>query len=514
MKCILFYLVTFHFTTSAISQNMRDSSSHLASGHQDPRRTFDLVDTGDLATDKGCSRGIAFGDLNGDSLADAVVANCNNQNIYLYLNAGNGFFRRITEGSVAETTGYFESSSLIDYDNDGDLDIFLTTLNNQPDYLFRNDGNAKFEVVQAGQLTSDSSSAPGSCWCDYDADGDIDVYIVTRGTAHDILYNNTGNGVFIRVAGSQFPYSAGDGRSCSWGDIDGDGDFDLYVGNFVEIINGERYNARNNLYINNGDGGFTQTFTGDHVTDRGRTYGTSFVDFDNDGDADLMVTNIGARDSSVLYSNDGSGRFTNLLPEQSGLRSGKPSKGHTWGDFDNDGFLDLFVANGTENVPDSLLDDDIYYGNADRKLTKINGRHPTIDRHVSAGTAFADVDLDGDLDLFVCNWKNNNEKNAWYINNSVGTRWIRIGLKGTVSNRMGIGAKVELRGEVSGEQIIQTRWMFPQTGFASQNENVIHFGLPGNFVFKSLRVVWPSRKEQQIHTVPTNRMTEIKEPAS
>jgi hypothetical protein len=500
MKCLLFCILIFGCIVTTKSQ--------VATGFG----TFVLIDTGDLATDKGCSRGIAWGDLNGDGLPDAVVANCNNQNIFLYLNAGNGYFLRITEGSVAETPGYFESVSLIDFDNDGDLDIFLTSLNNHPDFLFKNDGKAVFESVQAGQLTSDSSSAPGACWCDYDNDGDLDVYVVTNGNADDILYNNSGNGTFERVAKSKFPYSGGDGRTCSWADVDSDGDFDLYVGNFIEVVDGVRKNARNNMYVNMGAGRFKQTFIGEHVNDRGRTYGTSFADFDNDGDPDLMVTNIGMRDSSVLYANDGKGNFTKLLPAQSGIVSGKPSKGHTWGDFNNDGFLDIFVANGTENVPDSLLNDDIYYGSESGKLNKANVGFPVIDGRVSAGTAWSDADGDGDLDLFVCNWKNNNERNAWYINSSSGTQWIAIRLKGTLSNRMGVGAKVQLSVEVKGKPFTQTRWMFPQTGFASQNENLIHFGLPVGSQNRSLRITWPSGKTQFIKSFGTNQIIEVVEP--
>jgi hypothetical protein len=320
------------------------------------------------------------------------------------------------------------------------------------------------------------------------------------------------NGQFEKVPAGKFPYAGGDGRSCSWGDIDGDGDFDLYVGNFIETINGERFNARNHLYINNGRGKFTRALSGAAVTDMGRTYGTSFADYDNDGDADLMVTNIGLQDSSVLYSNDGRGHFTRLMPEQSGISSGKPSKGHTWGDFNNDGFLDLFVANGTENVPGTLLHDDLYYGTGEKALTKVNDGITTTDGKVSAGTAYADVDLDGDLDLFVCNWRNNNEQNRWYINQTPGTQWIRLKLKGTASNKMGMGSKVQLKGEVNGMQFIQTRWMMPQTGFASQNENILHFGLPRKYTFQSLLVVWPSGVKQQINSLPLNRMVEITEP--
>ena len=473
--------------------------------------TFTLIDTGDLATDKNCSRGVAWGDLNGDGLPDVVVCNCNNQNVFLYINAGGKHFQRITEGALPETTGYFESTALVDYDNDGDLDVFFTSLNGHPDALFRNDGEANFSRVQAGQLTSDSTSAPGACWCDYDNDGDMDVYVVTRDTVPDILYNNSGNGTFTQVPASHFPYTKADGRTCSWGDVDGDGDFDLYVGNFTEFVNGVRRNARNNMYINEGGGKFSRVTSGEPVTVIGRTYGTSFVDFDNDGDADLMVTNIGLRDSSVLYVNEGKGTFKKLLPEQSGIQSGKPSKGHTWGDFNNDGYLDLFVANGTENVPDSLLNDDLYFGSANRKLIKINNAPPAQDAKVSAGTAYADVDGDGDLDLFVCNWKNNNQQNAWYINNIQSTQWLVVQLQGTTSNRMGIGAKVQLSGTVQGKEFIQTRWMFPQTGFASQNANQIHFGIPRDFIFKSLHVHWPSGQNQRVEAVKLNQVLQVVE---
>jgi enediyne biosynthesis protein E4 len=472
---------------------------------------FHRVDTGDLATDKGCSRGIAWGDLNNDALPDAVVANCNNQNIYLYMNLGKGSFKRMTEGAVAETTGYFESVALVDYDNDNDLDVFLTTLNDQPDLLFQNDGSGNFNKVQAGGLTSDSTSAPSSCWCDYDNDGDLDAYVATRGAADDILYNNDGKGRFHRIPADNFPYAGGDGRTCAWMDIDNDGDADLYVGNFVETVNGQRVNATNFMYRNDGKGRFTRIIDGDAVTDRGRTYGTSFSDYDNDGDPDLFVTNIGLGDSSTLYVNDGKGSFSKLMPQQSGIKTGKPSKGHTWGDFNNDGFLDLFVANGTENVPDSLLNDDLYYGSAENVLKKLDARSITNDRNVSAGTAYADADNDGDLDLFVCNWKNNNEQNGWYFNHLNNTRWVRIKLKGTVSNAMGIGAKLRLTVVGNGRESVQTRWMYPQTGFASQNENVIHFSIPGDADVKALEIFWPSGRRMLVNNPAVRQTTTVVE---
>ena len=458
------------------------------------------------------SRGVAWGDVDGDSYPDLVVANANGAHQFVYRNEHGRRFRSLVEDPTTMSGGSSEGVSLADYDGDGDLDLLVTNQFDEPIQLFQNTGGAEeslFIRVSAGELGDDTPhTANSACWADYDLDGHLDVFVVNRDGVDDLLFHNEGDGTFRRIHGDQVVSSGGDGRTCAWSDVDGDGDPDLYVGNFLEEERGEFRNARNFFFVND-RGSFRAVREGAPVTNRGRTYGATFADVDGDGDPDLFLSNIGSTDHNALYLNDGAGHFTALLDGPIPNGASRPSKGHTWGDFDLDGDLDLYVVNGTE--ADVELGNFLFVNDGSGRFTSMEYGAVVEDANISGGVAWADYDRDGDLDLYAANWGNNDENNVLYRNDVTGRHWIAFSLEGTRSNRMGVGTRVRVQARIEGELRWQVRWLWPATGYASQNEPIVHFGLAGAILADSVEVLWPSGLVDRYENVEADRFIKLVE---
>jgi len=468
-------------------------------------QVFNEVKLTEINVDRGCSRGLAWGDYNNDELPDLVIANSNNQNLRLFKNLGDGNFSRVIDESVMTFADYAEGVTWIDFDNDHDLDLFVTAHNDGQNTLFRNDSLKRFTKISVGDLTEDKGNSNSSCWCDFDNDGDIDVFVAHK-NAPGVLYENKEGKIFRRIKAGTFPTVPADSRTCAWGDIDGDGFYDLFVGNFLESVNGKSQSAMNYLFKNEKGKKFTRITKGDVVTHRARTYGSSFADFDNDGDADLMVTNIGRNDTSYLYINNGQGDFARRY-----ITHGRPSKGHSWGDYNMDGYLDLIVANGTEGISLDRVDDELYYGTKEGSFVKVAHGELVNDKKISAGTAHADVDNDGDLDLVITNWGNNSETSKLYRNDVHKKNWLKVKLVGKKSNSYGIGARATISYSEGHTKRLQSRWLIPQTGYASQNDYIIHFGLGDISTIEELKIHWPSGVTQRLTNVKSNQLVLIDE---
>jgi hypothetical protein len=343
-----------------------------------------------------------------------------------------------------------------------------------------------FTRVVKGELVSDGGLSRGVAWGDFDNDGDPDLVVANSINQPQMLYRNDGPDGFFQIQQDPIVQSVGDSEGVYWADYDNDGDLDLYVGNFRD---GDT-KAANFFYLNRGDGSFEVVVDGAHVTDRQATYGASFVDVDEDGDLDLFLSNISRTDHNALYLNDGRGQFNKRSDGPLVTADSRPSKGHAWGDYDNDGDLDLFVANGTEADVD--LRNFLYLNDGRGRFAAVAEGDLVKDVTVSAGVAWADYDLDGDLDLFVANWGGSDEDNALYCNQTHDRHWLVVSLVGRRSNRMGLGARVRLRAQIDGINRWQTRWMLPATGYASQNQPVVHFGLGDAARVDVLEVTWPS----------------------
>lgn len=471
-------------------------------------QNFEFVRGDDIGVKQG-SRGVSIADLDGNGYLDIVVANQVDSlsllgNTILFNYGQNYELQYIASNNVK---AWSESVHTVDVDNDRDLDLFFTTQFGTPNLLFLNNGEGHFTQSDASQLTSDQTNSPGACWCDYDLDGDMDVFVVNRDGEDDALYINNGKGSFHRKEVGPWIGNGGDGRSCAWGDINGDGFLDLYVANFVVKENGQFVGKhRNYLYVGNKDNEFVEQLKGAAVETLTASYGVTLVDMDYDHDLDIYVTNVSRSDENGLYQNQGDGKFEPLTESVLMNGSNRPSKGQTWGDFNSDGHLDLYVANGTEGYPEiqNFLFSGIQEGHSQRIYESIVAIQP----HISAGAASGDVDNDGDLDIYVCNWGGEAELNDLYRNESPSQRWLKIILQGNKSNSFGIGSWVIL--ELSdGRQL--TRYFTRETGYGSENAPELHFGIPKNTSILQMKVQWPSGIVDVSNNIAINATYLVKE---
>lgn len=416
--------------------------------------TFTAVAGDDIVSSVDPFDAATFGDCDNDGDPDAVAVTWWNQKNHFYRNNGDGTFTEETSIAMAAPSTYSEAASWGDYDLDGFIDLYIS--NSEGDFknlLYHNNGDGSFTKVLAGAMTSDAFSSRGITWIDYDNDGDADMYVANESSQENNLYRNDGNGTFTKITDGPHVNDSRSSMSSSWGDIDNDGDFDLYVAN-----SGNFSGQKNQLFINDGSGIFTEIITGDAVEDMGCSFSSSFSDYDNDGDLDLAVSNgfCNGTIENFLYMNDGTGLFTRDLTSMADMTT-PCSYGCAWGDVNNDGFHDLVFA--TCN---------------------------------NTGSGSDPVDL-------------------FYMNNGNGNRWIKIKLEGTHSNGSAIGARVKLKATINGTPVWQVREVTAQSGYCSQNSMTIHFGLGSTTLADSLVVLFPGGNDTVLTNLSSNQELFIKE---
>jgi hypothetical protein len=435
----------------------------------------DITETSGVG-DRGHGKGVAFADFDGDGDLDLYVSNKGGEN-NLYRNDGGGTFVNVSDlvGKGVADPGMSMGSVFGDIDNDGDRDLYIVKGGRyeiEANRLLLNEGGKFVDVTKrAGVGSKDFTYA--AAFADVDNDGYLDLYLANYGVgAGNTLYRNNGDGTFTDITDSA---GVGD-RSWSWGamfgDVDGDGFQDLYV------VNG-RYPAGepNHLYLNNGDGTF-QDFSKESGTNDGNWgLGAALADVDNDGDLDLFVSNyIGP---NKLFLNNGKGVFDDVS-EESGLADDGWGKGPSFGDVDHDGDLDLYEGDGKLANKLYLNDGKGFFYDVADKLPQL--KNETVR---TKGTAFADIDDDGDLDLYVVNW---GTSNRLYRNEQNDSKFLKVRLTGTVSNADAIGAKVTI---LKGKRLIGYQEVKTQTGFCSQQPTELHFGLPSTGDYR-IEVLFPS----------------------
>jgi hypothetical protein len=447
--------------------------------------TFTKITTGALVTDTGSSWGCGWADFDSDGLLDLAVV-LESGIVRFYHNLGNGSF-----SSTVETVGgWLGGLSWGDFDNDGYPDCLVPGWDST-NVLFRSKGDGTFARVAAGDLIAGLATVYPGGWADYDNDGYLDVF-VAGSNAGQKLYRNDGDSTFTRITNSSLvKIWTASPQGIAWGDYNNDGRLDV----FISI----GFGAGNNLlFRNDGNGQFTQITGAAPVTAGARYWDTpSWADWDNDGDLDLY--NDGG-DTSYFFRNNGDGTFTRII-------QGMPQTdacAAAWGDYDNDGFLDVFLARqGGLNA--------FYHNNGDGTFTKITTGSPALDSSASITPVWGDDDNDGFLDLFVAN-SGAGARNFFYRNNGNTNHWLKVKLVGTVSNRSAIGAKVRVLATIRG----QTMWQMREVSIGSgvgNNELNPHFGLGDATTVETVRIEWPSGAVQELKNVPVGQFLTVTEPA-
>ena len=489
--------------------------------------------------------GAAFFDYDNDNDLDIYFVNGSDLPGYnsakkpinqLYQNDGRGKFTDVTLQAGVGDLGYGVGCCVGDYNNDDYLDLYVTNYGNN--VLYKNRGDGTFVDVTDQANVGDSRWGSSCAFADYDNDGDLDLYVTNyvqfdfekhktcrfndvetycqpqdfQGQS-DLLYQNNGNGTFTNVTREAGVYnSRGRGLGVVWGDYDNDRDPDLYIANDTND---------NYLYQNNGHGKFTNVafYAGVALGENGEMgsgMGTDFGDFNNDGFLDLIVTNF-QDEVAILYKNEGNGFFSDIT-YISGIGE-KTLSTLGWGtaffDYDNDGDKDLFIANGhvCDNI-NQIYPEKTYpqtnqlfenLGNeVCREMTAFAG--DSLRRKApSRGAAFGDYDNDGDIDILVTN---SNSK-AQLLRNDGGNRknWIKIQIVGETGDQSGIGTRVE----VTCKSLVQIAEVKSGSSYLCQNDLTLHFGLDDHKVVDKITATFLNGSVCETKPVPVNQTIRIYE---
>ena len=464
-------------------------------------------------------------------------------------------FTDVTAGSGLDVASYGMGAATGDYDGDGRIDLYRIGL--RDNHLFRNNGDGTFADVTAQAGVNDARWTAAASFADFDRDGRLDLYVANYVDPRldddlecfsrtgekdycgpnryppvpDRLYRNRGDGTFADVTlealrGGEF----GPALGVVAADLDGDGWTDFYVANDGEP---------NQLWMNRGDGTFEDMawLAGAAVNRDGRPEGSMGVDagdFDADGDDDLFMTHI-ATETNTLYVNDGLGLFEDRTVR---VGLGPPSLPFTgfgtgWFDFDNDGWLDLIVANGEIRTMEALARvndpfplhqrNQLFRNLGNGRFAEVSGEAGAVFElsEVSRGTAFGDVDNDGDVDVLLTN---NNGPVRLLINEAAGgNRWVGLRLVGA-SGRDMLGARVAVFHRSVASATLPTRpqgradagpplWRRARTdgSYVSANDPRVLVGLGGTAAIDRIRVVWPDGGVEEWDDVAADRWTTLVE---
>jgi len=489
--------------------------------------------------------GCAFIDYDNDGWPDIVLVNGENwpgrpgasTTLKLYHNNHNGTFTDVTRRAGLAIPMFGLGVAVGDYDNDGFDDLFITALGQS--HLFHNNGNGTFsDVTKAAGLWGPSEFSTGAAWMDYDRDGKLDLVVanyVQWSIAGDLfctldgarksyctpesykgssarLWHNLGNGKFEDATQKAKFY---DPTSKSLGvailDYDNDGWPDILLSNDTQP---------NKLYLNKHDGTFEErgvtagiAFSEDGVARAGM--GVDAADYDRSGHASIIITNF-ANQMLSLYHNEGNGLFVDEAPRSDVGRASLVTLGFGcfFFDYDNDGWLDIFVADGHIENEIERVQKRVSYaepphlfrnqgGGKFKEVTQTLGEVFASPK-VARGAAFADIDQDGALDILLTT----NGGRVYLFHNEGGTNHsLRVKLKGTKSNRDGIGAVIRI---VSGKE---RQWQMLRSGssYLSQSELVATFGLGSAAKADWVEVRWPSGQVDKVANLNVGQTVTIEE---
>lgn len=467
---------------------------------------FTKVTQGPFVNDIAASRSVSFIDYLNNGSLDLYVSNGKHfgQRNFLYNNNGGTFTRVLNIPPVMDSLPY-DGASWADFDNDGNIDLCVVTWYDSTNMLYRNNGGGSFTFLSSSPVVSDRGFSETCSWGDYDNDGLVDLFVTNSngiGSWHNRLYKNMGAGNFTRIDTGAVSLDINHhSRGINWVDINGDGKPDIYICN----ESGEN----NFMYKNNGGGYFTKMTNAATLTGSD-SWSACWGDYDNDGDQDVFVTNRGGK--NLLFRNDGNFNFTQILNDPIVNDAGEFAC-CGWGDFDNDGDLDLFVTQAytSPNTPlKNYLYKNMLMETGTATFQKISGEDIVNDAGYSYGFAWADWNADGSLDLFTARTYNEGQNNAAYLNNGNTNKWIEIKLTGNPSNRSAIGAKVRLKAVINGNPVWQMREVTAQSGYCSENLD-LHFGLGNAIRIDSIKVEWPSGTNEYYPNINPNQIIRIVE---
>ncbi|MCX6321011.1 MAG: CRTAC1 family protein [Bacteroidia bacterium] len=444
---------------------------------------------------------------------------------HLYRNRHDGTFEDVTKKAGVGGPWYSMGVTVGDYNNDGYPDLYVS--NYGANVLYKNNGNGTFtDVTKRAKVGGrENEFSVGAVWLDYDNDGFLDLYVgnyinfdsnykyyyapdgfpgpMAYDAQPDILYHNMGNGTFEDVTKSMGIKDI-DGRAMGVGaaDYDDDGFVDIYVSNDHSL---------NYLWHNDGGKGFTDrgTMSGTAFSQAGEStvsMSVDFADYNGDGLLDLFVSD---DKYCSLYENLGNGIFSDKsYPAGIAMPAGQfVGWSSSFIDYDNDGDVDIYKTNGALKHLYGQ-EDQLFENIGDGKFKDVSTERGKyfMQKLVGRGACFGDYDNDGDIDGYIVNLNNRGA----FLRNNKGNQnnWLILNLIGTTSNKDGIGSRVKV---TSGGKV-QTAQKRSTTGYLSQNDPRMHFGLAKNEMIERIEIKWPSGKLQVLENIKANQILTVKEP--
>ncbi len=441
----------------------------------------------------------------------------------LFKNLGNGTFKDVAEQAGLTTKSYSIGVTVGDYDNDGYPDIYVTDYG--PNILYHNNGDGTFTDVTKKAGVGGNEFSVGAVWFDYDNDGLLDLYVgnyikfdinykyyyapdgfpgpLAYSGESDRLYHNLGNGTFEDVTEKMGVFQPnGRAMGVAAADYDNDGYPDIYVSND---------HMENYLYHNEGGKGFKNVaemagVAANEMGDATISMAVDFADYNEDGLLDIFVSD---NRYCSLYNNKQKPRFEDMsnksgIAQYTGQFVGWAS---SFFDYDNDGDEDLFKVNG-ELQHEYGQEDQLFENDGTGNFTDVSLKHGDYFKkeYVGRGACFGDYDNDGDLDVYIVNLNSY----GVLLRNDGGSRnnWLLLDLEGTKSNRDAVGARVK----VTAGGKVQYQYKESASGYLSQNDPRLHFGLGKANKIDRMEIRWPSGKMQVLENVKVNQILKVKEP--
>ena len=452
------------------------------------------------ASSPGGYIGSSWVDYDGDGDIDLFV----NNNL-LYRNEGGGQFTKITDsglGSGQISGGYGHGQSWADFDNDGDIDCYIAGPNS---FLYVNNGDGSFTQVTAGDI-GDGFANRGwtAAWADFDNDSFVDLVIthpaggfVPGGIAIPSLFYHNQSGTLTKVDTFEFTTQLAPYTVPTWADYDLDGDIDLFIGSGPASGTPAVDRLYENGLSQNGSASLNRITEGIIASDLVDGQVWNWIDYDNDRDLDAYLTNYGAA-TNRLYRND-NGTYVKMTALEVGniVSESGGSLANIWGDFDNDGDIDCYTTNDVSGPAR------YYQNDGNGSFTRIDTLVISNQSLWHSGATAGDYDRDGDLDIYATG---SPSSRRLYRNEAQdnGNHWINLRCLGTASNKSAIGAIVWAKAQINGATVWQVRHVSAQNSFNCQNSLNVHFGLGNAASIDSLIVQWPSGAEDSYSGVAAN----------
>lgn len=427
--------------------------------------------------------GIGFIDFDEDGDPDLMIMGKPGAgDLGLYENDGTGHFIDRSDGSGLAPAPQARGIAAADYDADGDVDVYLSYWL-EPNVLYRNDGNFQFTDVTATAGVADDGTGTGCAWGDYDGDGRLDLYSSNYEPEHpNHLYRNNGDGTFTDVGAALGVDSTLRTYQAVFVDYDGDADVDLYTANDLQASVCPE--CCNELYENN-NGVFSVLSADTGANACVNSMSTAVGDINNDLALDLHFTDDANAPGNILLLNRGDGTFDDASDEAGINPLGSIGWGSVMFDYDNDGYEELFVLNN--NTPNRFYENDGSF-----PLTNVATELGMDDGGASYCVAVADIDNDGDLDVAL----QNRQATLRILINHEGhkRRWVKFRVIGEGHNTNGIGATVTI--SAGGKS--QIRHLMAGHNYKSQNERLLHFGLDEARTLDTVTIVWPGGNQRTL----------------